>query len=94
VLSLLLLIKDLHGSRHCQLLNGGLCLVVISDQTHDLRVYLEPLAEISGAIVRQHWKKVIRRERIGQCPLIAFDETKRTLAFLSTAAVGIHMLSE
>jgi hypothetical protein len=62
--------------------------VVISDQTDDVRVYLEPLADINASIVRQHSKKLLRRERIGHHPLITFDETKRMLAFLPRSGVG------
>jgi hypothetical protein len=76
------------NSRHCQLLGGGLCLVAISDQTNDVQVYLEPLADINTSIYRRHSKKLLRRERIGHHPLIAFDETKRMLAFLPRSVVG------
>jgi hypothetical protein len=73
--------------RHIQLLAGGKCLLVIADDTGNIRIYLETLFELGEAVFHKHHKKFLHHERIGRTPLVAFDETKRTLALLPASLV-------
>jgi hypothetical protein len=77
-----------HGVyRHTQLLAGGKCLLVIADDIGNIRIYLEYMSELGEAVFHKHHKKFLHHERIGQAPLVAFDETKRTLALLPASSV-------
>lgn len=72
---------------HAQLLEHEKLLLVIDDQKGDIMIYLEPLEGIAGALEQRAFKKKVNRGKIGHTLLVAYDETKRTLALCGSNKV-------
>lgn len=76
--------------RYIQLLQDRKCLLVLDDNRGNVKVYLENLASIDGALKRESvWKKLLKRDKIGTHFLLAFDEAQRMLAVLSTSEASL-----
>ncbi|OCH90958.1 hypothetical protein OBBRIDRAFT_792770 [Obba rivulosa] len=88
-----------HNVLHIQLLQNHKCLLILDDSTGNVKVFLESLTTIDGALKRSNaCKKVLKRDKIGAHFLLAFDETKRMLVVLSTSEqleprLQLHMFS-
>lgn len=76
--------------RRAQLLEGEKLLLVIASCAGDLKVYLEDLADMDGAIARGR-AKLLNREKVGQEFLLAYDESKKQLAVVSSDKVRIRL---
>ena len=70
------------------MLEGERLLLVITDHTGNLNVYLESLAGMDAAISRGRGKP-LNREKIGQEFLLAYDESKKMLAVVSSDKVRV-----
>ncbi|KAF8452913.1 hypothetical protein L210DRAFT_3617960 [Boletus edulis BED1] len=79
-----------HSVMRAQLLEGERLLLVIADRVGNLSVYLDRLEGIDGAIARRRGK-VLNREKIGHDFLLAYDESKRTLAVVSSDKLLLHI---
>ena len=64
--------------------------MVITDRTGNLNVYLESLAGMDAAISRGRGKP-LNREKIGQEFLLAYDESKKMLAVVSSDKVRVSL---
>ena len=64
--------------------------MVVADRAGNLNVYLEVLAGMDGAIARGRGK-LLNREKIGQKFLLAYDESKKMLAIVSSDKVRVHL---
>ena len=71
------------------MLEGEKLLLIISDRVGNLSVYLERLEVIDGAIARGRAKQ-LNREKIGQKFLLAYDESKKILAVVSSDKVRLR----
>lgn len=78
--------------RHAQLLEHARLLLVVLDRTGNLLILSDALAGIDGAIKRER-HRILHRDKIGQDFLLAFDESKRTLAVCASQKVGYHEIS-
>ena len=68
--------------------NERLLLVFLDlDGGDKVSIYLERLPEMSLAIKRRRVVKSLKRERLGERVLFAFDERKRALAVCASAKV-------
>lgn len=76
------------SSRRAQLLEGEKILLVIADRRGDLNVYLDRLEYIDGVITHGRGK-TLKREKIGRNFLLAYDESKKTLAVVSSDSVRV-----
>lgn len=76
------------SSRRAQLLEGEKLLLVVADRAGNLNVYFERLAGMDGAIARGRGKP-LNREKIGQEFLLAYDESKKMLAVVSSDKVRV-----
>ena len=63
-------------------------MLVVVDRTGNLNVYLESLAGMDAAISRGRGKS-LNREKIGEVFLLAYDESKKMLAVVSSDKVGV-----
>jgi hypothetical protein len=79
--------------RHIQLLASGRCLLLVTDKSQNIRIYLEILSDLGHAVAHRDSKKLLHHERVGESPLIAFDETKRTLALYPTSLPAVSISS-
>ncbi|KAG9310081.1 hypothetical protein JVU11DRAFT_9689 [Chiua virens] len=73
-----------HWVVRAQLLEGEKLLLIIADRVGNLTVYLDRLAAIQSAIARGRGKP-LNREKIGQDFLLAYDESKKILAVISSS---------
>ncbi|KAI5994326.1 hypothetical protein EDD15DRAFT_2432753 [Pisolithus albus] len=79
-----------HTVLRAQLLEGEKLLLVVSDRTGNLMVYLDPLTTIDAAIARRRGKS-LNREKIGQDFVLAFNESKRMLGIVSSDKLLLHI---
>ncbi|KAG6369029.1 hypothetical protein JVT61DRAFT_1964, partial [Boletus reticuloceps] len=79
-----------HSVIRAQLLEGERLLLVVADRVGNLSVYLDRLEGIDGAIARSHGK-ALNREKIGHDFLLAYDESKKTLAVVSSDKLLLHI---
>jgi len=70
------------------LLEGEKLLLVVADRAGNLSVYLDRLEAIHGAIARSRGKP-LNREKIGHQFLLAYDESKKMLAVVSSDKVCV-----
>ena len=70
------------------MLEGEKLLLVVADRAGNLIIYLDQLASMQGAIARGRGKS-LNREKIGQDFLLAYDESKKMLAVVSSDRVRI-----
>lgn len=75
--------------RHAQLLDHTRLLLVVLDRSGNLLILSDALAGIDGAIKRERYR-ILNRDKIGQDFLLAFDESKRTLAVCASQKVWYH----
>jgi hypothetical protein len=75
-----------------QLLEGEKLLLVVADRAGNLSVYLDRLEGMDGTIVRCRGKP-LNREKIGQEFLLAYDESKKMLAVVSSDKVLVRLRS-
>ena len=73
-------------TRRAQLLEGEKLLLVVTDRAGNLLVYFDGLTAMAGSITRRHAKH-LNREKIGQEFLLAYDESKKLLAVVSSDKV-------
>ncbi|KAF8552259.1 hypothetical protein OG21DRAFT_1416462 [Imleria badia] len=73
-----------------QLLDGEKLLLVVADHAGNLSVYLDRLEGIDGAIARGRGKP-LNREKIGREFLLAYDESKKMLAVVSSNKLLLHV---
>lgn len=73
--------------RHIQLLSAGKCLLIVDGGKGKLSIYMQALKHLGEAIARCASSKELQTERVGHCPLFAFDEAKRMLAVCSDVKV-------
>ncbi|KAI6035782.1 hypothetical protein EDC04DRAFT_2880315 [Pisolithus marmoratus] len=73
-----------------QLLEGEKLLLIVSDRTGNLMIYLDRLTAIDAAIARGHGKS-LNGEKIGQDFVLAFDESKRMLSIISSDKLLLHI---
>ena len=71
-------------------MEGEKLLLVIADRAGNLSVYLEKLEAVDGAIARTRGK-LLNREKIGHDFLLAYDESKKMLAVVSSDKVRIRL---
>jgi hypothetical protein len=67
-------------------------LLVVTDRAGNLFVYFDGLAAMAGAITRRHGKS-LNREKIGQDFLLAYDESKKLLAVVSSDKVRHYVFA-
>ncbi|KAF8548217.1 hypothetical protein OG21DRAFT_1449416 [Imleria badia] len=79
-----------HFVIRAQLLEAEKLLLVVTDRAGNLFVYLDDLAAIAGAIDRTRGKS-LNREKIGQDFLLAYDESKKMLAVVSSDKLQLHV---
>ncbi|KAG8219200.1 hypothetical protein J3R82DRAFT_13 [Butyriboletus roseoflavus] len=72
-----------HSVVRAQLLEGEKLLLVVADRVGNMIVYLDQLVNMDGAIARSRGKS-LNREKIGQGFLLAYDESKKMLAVVSS----------
>ena len=65
-------------------------LLVIDDSQGHLFVYVESLEAINRALERSNGKK-LDRGKIGQSFVLAYDESKQTLALCGSNKVGYYI---
>ena len=65
-------------------------MLVVTDRTGNLLVYLDNLAGMDGAIARGRGK-LLNREKIGHEFLLAYDELKKMLAVVSSDKVRVYL---
>ncbi|KAG0701346.1 hypothetical protein DFH29DRAFT_990130 [Suillus ampliporus] len=71
-----------HMVARAQLLSGEKILLVTTDRSGNLMVFLERLTAIEGALTQSRGKK-LNRDKIGEF-ILAFDESKRVLSVVTT----------
>lgn len=69
------------------MLSDGKCLLVVDDRTEKVSIFVQPLDTIGGAVTRGIPLKTLNHERVGNHPLMAFDEAKRLLSVVSVSNV-------
>lgn len=69
-----------------QILEKEKLLLILFDRDR-VFIYLERLPEMDIAIQRERPVKCLNREKLGEGPLFAFDETKRALVVCSSTKV-------
>ncbi|KAF8548149.1 hypothetical protein OG21DRAFT_1501183 [Imleria badia] len=79
-----------HSVIRAQLLEGEKLLLVVADRAGNLGVYLDRLEAMDGAIAIGRGMR-LNRERIGQEFLLAYDESKMTLAVVSLDKLLLHI---
>jgi len=72
------------------LLEGERLLLVVADRAGNLTVYLDRLEGIDGAIARSRGK-LLNREKIGHEFRLAYDESKKMLAVVSSDKVRVRL---
>ena len=72
------------------MLEGEKLLLVVADRAGNLSVYLDRLEAIDGAISRNR-RKSLNREKIGHKFLLAYDESKKMLAVVSSDKVRVRL---
>lgn len=78
------------SGRRAQLLEGDKLLLVVADCAEDLSIYLDGLEGIDCAIA-QGRRKLLKREKIGKEFLLAYDESKKMLAVVSSNKVRVRL---
>jgi hypothetical protein len=71
-----------------RLLPGENCLLVIDQGDGSIVLYLERVQNLGLAIRRGACKKTLQKDKIGDRVLLAYNETKRTLAVSGKLQVG------
>ena len=71
-------------------MEGEKLLLVVADRAGNLNVYLEKLEAMDGAIARTRGKP-LNREKIGHDFLLAYDESKKMLAVVSSDKVRVRL---
>ncbi|KAF8428955.1 hypothetical protein L210DRAFT_3508644 [Boletus edulis BED1] len=79
-----------HSVVRAQLLEGKRLLLVTSNHARHLSVYLDRLEGIDDAIARSRGK-LLDHEKIGHNFLLAYDESKKTLAVVSSDKLLLHI---
>ncbi|KAF8122291.1 hypothetical protein EV363DRAFT_1404993 [Boletus edulis] len=79
-----------HSVVRAQLLEGERLLLVTSNHAGHLSVYLDRLEGIDDAIARSRGK-LLDHEKIGHNFLLAYDESKKTLAVVSSDKLLLHI---
>ena len=69
------------------LLPGSRCLLITRDRAGDGRIYTSSITTIQDAVYRRATKE-LKRDKIGENILLAYDESKRILAICSTSGVS------
>ncbi|KAJ7491893.1 hypothetical protein FB451DRAFT_510870 [Mycena latifolia] len=75
---------------HAQLVDRGDLLLVLEDPTH-LLVYLETPGRIHEVVSRRRHLKSIVREKIGEAPIISYDESTRMLLICAASKLTLHL---
>ncbi|KAI0751603.1 hypothetical protein C8Q80DRAFT_1158351 [Daedaleopsis nitida] len=70
---------------YMHLLSNGRFMVVTRERTKDCSIYLSPLNTIDAAL-RRRPLKILKRDKVGEHFLYAYDESKRMFAVCSMAA--------
>jgi hypothetical protein len=71
-----------------RLLPGENCLLVYDQGDGSIVLYMERVQNLGNAIRRSAYKKALQKDKIGNHVLLAYDETKRTLAVSGKLQVG------
>ncbi|KAF8548833.1 hypothetical protein OG21DRAFT_1489038 [Imleria badia] len=79
-----------HSVVRAQLLEGEKLLLVVTDRAGNLSVYLDRLESMDSAIA-QGRRKQLNREKVGQEFLLAYDESKKMLAVVSSHKLILHV---
>ena len=75
-------------SRYIQLLQDDRALMVVESE-RVINIYAESMHTIGDAIARGHTRKTLQKDRITSDFMLAFDESKRMLAFCTTDKVRL-----
>ena len=75
-------------SRYIQLLQDDRALIVVESE-QVINIYAESMHTIGDAIARGHTRKTLQKDRITSDFMLAFDESKRMLAFCTTDKVRL-----
>ncbi len=67
------------------------CLLVIDDGRDNLNIYLENLSTLENVIRRNHPRKVLHKDKLGDNLIIAYEETKRMLLLCASSKVRRHI---
>ncbi|KAJ7016426.1 hypothetical protein C8F04DRAFT_981687 [Mycena alexandri] len=73
---------------HAQLIENGELLLVLEDPTH-ISIYLERLGRLHLDLRRP--RKTLPREKLGENPIIAYDESIRMLLLCDTTKLRFHL---
>ncbi|KAH9029436.1 hypothetical protein EDB85DRAFT_2251894, partial [Lactarius pseudohatsudake] len=79
--------------KYAHLLEGSRILVCLVDPHGNIAIYVESLSRINAAIQMQSFSKLFHRDKIGEICLFALDESKRMLAFYSSARMQLHIFA-
>ncbi|EIN14302.1 hypothetical protein PUNSTDRAFT_41556 [Punctularia strigosozonata HHB-11173 SS5] len=80
-----------HRILHIQLLQEMRCLLIVDDSKGGIHVYLEKLESLDKCVDRRAAKKTWHRDKIGGDFVIAFDETRRTLAVCGKKSPDLNL---
>ncbi|KAF9443582.1 hypothetical protein P691DRAFT_778790 [Macrolepiota fuliginosa MF-IS2] len=80
-----------HRVIHAQLLSNDRILVVVDDQREHFLFYLENSVSIGNALEYSRRKRNIRKDKVGQDILVAYDEAKRTLVLCAPQKLILYI---
>ncbi len=74
------------------LVASGKCLLMVDDGRGIINIYLEQLSVLDNAIRQNRPRKVLHKDKLGENPVIAYDETKRMLLLCASSKVSLSKM--
>ncbi|KAK0446849.1 hypothetical protein EV421DRAFT_1707267 [Armillaria borealis] len=79
---------------YMHLVPSGKCLLITDDSKGSINIYLEQLSVLDNAIQQNHPRKVLHKDKLGDHPVIAYDETKRMLLLCPSSKLHLFVVDE
>ncbi|KAI0302847.1 hypothetical protein B0F90DRAFT_1816395 [Multifurca ochricompacta] len=77
--------------KYAHLLEEDRILLGLVNSQGNVMIYIESLARIDNVIQSQSFARLFHKDKIGETGIIAFDESKRMLAFYASARMQLHI---
>ncbi|KAK0489058.1 hypothetical protein IW261DRAFT_1602879 [Armillaria novae-zelandiae] len=79
---------------YMHLVASGKCLLIIDNGKGNISIYLEQLSVLDNAIQHNRPRKVLHKDKLGENPIIAYDETKRMLLLCASSKLYLFAVDE
>ncbi|KAI0295672.1 hypothetical protein B0F90DRAFT_1820352 [Multifurca ochricompacta] len=80
--------------KYAHLLEGDRILLGLINSQGNVLIYIESLARVDNVIQSQSFTRLFHKDKIGETGIIAFDESKRMLAFCASTRMQLHIFIE